>query len=87
MINYYMLDIGKDLYKNKEKIILIFIIILVLYLFTYSRIEKRKENYNNDNREMYIPNCNFLNDVDICSNTIGCQVIDDKCYYDWINLQ
>ena len=36
---------------------------------------------------MYVPNCNFLTDTTTCSKTRGCQVIDDKCYYDWINLQ
>ncbi len=82
-----MLDIGQDLLRNKHKIILILIIFIIIYLFTYTKIEKRKESFLSFEREMYVPNCNFLDDCDVCNNTKGCQVIDDKCYYDWINLQ
>ena len=35
---------------------------------------------------MYIPNCNMLNDRNICSKTRGCRWLG-ACYYDWINLQ
>lgn len=86
-IPYFMIDISRNLYKNRENAMLILIILLTIYLFTYDRIEKRKEQFNSSEREMYIPNCNFLTDNDICKNTQGCQVINDKCYYDWINLQ
>ena len=36
--------------------------------------------------EMYIPNCNFLNDEQICNNTKGCYYMNDGCRYDWANL-
>lgn len=86
-IPYFMLDIGSDLYKNKENIMLILIVLLTIYLFTYQKIETKKEPFDSIEREMYVPNCNFLTDTNICNKTKGCQVIDDKCYYDWINLQ
>ena len=82
-----MIDIGQDLFENRHKVILILIILIIIYLFTYTKIEKRKESFEITEREMYVPNCNFLTDINVCNDTKGCQVIDDKCYYDWINLQ
>ena len=126
-----MLDIGRDVQNNRNKIMILAIIVLLIYIFVNHK-EKRFENIentqnnknientqnnknieniqnnknientqnnknientqNNENsnkikREMYVPNCNFLNDSNICSKTTGCKVINDKCYYDWINLQ
>jgi hypothetical protein len=79
---------GNYINKNKYNIIITFIIILVFFI--YDRIKKKSEHFNlskkKSEREMYIPNCNFLTDTNICENTKGCQVINDKCYYDWSNL-
>jgi hypothetical protein len=66
-IPYFMVDIGGDLYKNKENIMLILIILLIIYLFLYKKIETKKEPFNSTEREMYVPNCNFLTDTNICS--------------------
>ncbi len=118
MIPYFMLDIGKNIHNNRNKIIILFIILIILYFYNLDKIEKKQENINNldsdsdktnletkidsdsdktnletkidsdsDSSEMYIPNCNFLTDSEVCGRTRGCKVRYDKCYYDWENLQ
>jgi len=85
-----MLDIGHDLLRNKHKIILILIIFIIIYLFTYTKIEKRKESLESiesTESEMYIPNCNFLTDKNICEQTKGCFFYKGGCRYDWSKLQ
>lgn len=52
----------------------------------YKKIETKKEKFDSKKREMYVPNCNCLTDANVCNDTQGCKVINDKCYYDWINL-
>jgi hypothetical protein len=76
---------------SKQHIILIIIILAIIFLFINSRIEKKenkekKENFDTCVHEMYIPNCNMLNDEETCSNTKGC-VYKNGCYYDWMKLQ
>jgi hypothetical protein len=110
-----MLDIGKNIHNNRNKIIILFIILIILYFYNLDKIEKKQENINNldsdkikietkidsdkikidsdktkieeKDSEMYIPNCNFLTDSEVCGRTRGCKVRYDKCYYDWENLQ
>jgi hypothetical protein len=76
--------------------IIIFIIIVIIY-----NIMNKKENLNiSDSKDKefnpingkeklkMVPNCNLLNDRDVCLNTKGC-TYDDKtlgCYYDWPNV-
>jgi len=85
-IPYFMIDNCRRLYKNKENVLLILIIFLMIYLLFYRKIETKKEKFDSKKREMYVPNCNFLTDANVCNDTQGCKVINDKCYYDWINL-
>jgi len=76
----------------------IYIIIILIILISIGYIVSQKENlssFDNKNKEYnpitrkekmpMVPNCNLLNDSDVCSNTKGC-TYDDKtlgCYYDW----
>lgn len=69
-------------------IVSVTVIILLLFICLFIYAEVKKEHLSVEKREMYVPNCNFLNgDLDVCASTRGCKVVDDKCYYDWINLQ
>ncbi len=36
---------------------------------------------------MYIPNCNMLNDKEVCEQTKGCYYFKEGCRYDWTKLQ
>lgn len=79
----------------------IYIIIILIILISIGYIVSQKENlssFDNKDKEFnpingkeklaMIPNCNLLNDRDVCSNTKGC-TYDDKtlgCYYDWPNV-
>ena len=72
-------------FLSKQHIILIIIVLIIVFLFVNSRIEK-KENFDTCVHEMYVPNCNMLNDEETCSNTKGC-VYKNGCYYDWTKLQ
>ena len=74
------------------QIIIILFILIIVFLVIY----KKKKEYNNDNNvnkeiiktsEMYIPNCNFLTDKDICEQTKGCYYRKNGCRYDWTKLQ
>ena len=63
-----------------QQIILIIIIFIIIYLYFLNRREYIESSY------MYIPNCNMLDDKEMCDNTTGCYY-DYGCRYDWINLQ
>jgi hypothetical protein len=67
-----------------QQIIIIVLILIIIFLYFYNKNENIEENKQTS--EMYIPNCNMLNDEDVCTNTRGC-FYDNGCYYDWINLQ
>lgn len=75
------------------------IVILILLIFGYA-ISKKENLSSFDNKDIelnpitrkeklqQVPNCNLLNDRDVCSNTKGC-TFDEKtlgCYYDWPNV-
>jgi len=75
------------------------IVILILLIFGYAISKKEKlSSFDNKDIELnpitrkeklqQVPNCNLLNDRDVCSNTKGC-TFDEKtlgCYYDWPNV-
>jgi hypothetical protein len=72
------------------QVIILLVILIVIFLFIY----KNKEHMtNNDDKEikktseMYIPNCNFLTDKDICEQTKACYYYKGGCRYDWSKLQ
>ena len=83
---------------NKRIVYIVFIIVIIILI---GYIMSKKENlssFDNKNKEYnpitrkekmpMVPNCNLLNDRDVCSNTKGC-MYDDKtlgCYYDWTRV-
>jgi hypothetical protein len=61
------------------QVIILLFIIIIIFLFIY----KNKEQMNN----MYIPNCNMLNDEKVCEQTKACYYYKGGCRYDWSKLQ
>jgi len=94
MISCYTANFYSHLYKNKVifiTIIIVLLFILIKQKFNTESLDDNKindtYNTNNTNSTMYIPNCNFCTDTKVCEETRGCMLVNDKCYYDWINLQ
>ena len=73
------------------QVIIILVILIVIFLFVYKNKENMNDNKesaeNKKTSEMYIPNCNFLTDKDICEQTRGCYYRKNGCRYDWTKLQ
>jgi hypothetical protein len=66
-------------------LIILFIVLLVVYKYKKEHMNNNKENKKTS--EMYIPNCNFLTDKDICEQTKACYYYKGGCRYDWSKLQ
>jgi hypothetical protein len=85
---------------NITSIISIIILLIIIAMYISNKKENMNiENMNIENKDaelnpiigkpkmQMIPNCNMLNDRNVCSNTKGC-VYDNTtlgCYYDWPN--
>ncbi len=83
------------------QIIIILFILIVIFIVIYKNKEQmnkehmNKEHMNNNKNdkeikktsEMYIPNCNFLTDKNICKETKACYYYKGGCRYDWSKLQ
>ncbi len=71
------------------QIIIIFIILIIVFLVVYRKKKECKDDENNIKKtsEMYVPNCNMLNDKDVCEQTKGCFYDKEGCRYDWTKLQ
>ncbi len=74
------------------QVIIILVILIIIFLFIYKKKENNDNpgdtnNTNVKTSEMYIPNCNFLTDKDVCEKTKGCYYHKGGCRYDWTKLQ
>ena len=78
--------------------VIIIVLLILLLIGYYISKQEKLSSFANKETELnpitrkeklaMVPNCNLLNDRDVCSNTKGC-TYDDKtlgCYYDWPNV-
>lgn len=78
-----MLDCTVEL----PQVIIILIILVIIFLYVYNKKENMNDEEIKKTSEMYVPNCNFLTDKDICKQTKGCFYYKGGCRYDWSKLQ
>ena len=71
------------------QVIIIFIILVIIFIFAYRKKKEYKDEESEIKKtsEMYVPNCNFLTDKNICEQTKGCYYKKEGCRYDWSKLQ
>ncbi len=69
-----------------QQFVIVSIILIIIFMYFYNKKENIDDNKTKKTSEMYIPNCNMLNDEKVCSNTNGCYY-KFGCRYDWSKLQ
>jgi hypothetical protein len=69
------------------QVIIILIILVIIFLYVYKKKENMNEEEIKKTSEMYIPNCNFLTDKNVCEQTKACYYYKGGCRYDWSKLQ
>ncbi len=68
---------------SKSTCIILIVILFLLAMHYYNKKEKIDDGKESN---MYVPNCNMLNDRETCDKTRGCYY-RNSCKYNWNALQ